>query len=76
MNKLLMIAAIFMTGCMATTWTKPDAEPGALYQDQRECKYEAVKAVPDNGMGSGMMIGYERASVERMCMELRGWRRQ
>lgn len=70
---LLATTVLGLSGCM-TQMVKPGASPEQVAQDQRECSYEARRATA--GIINGFQAGWEKASLERECLEVRGYRRQ
>lgn len=63
----LVLAA---AGC--TQYVRPGATAYDTQRDQMECHYEATRATA--GIRNGMQAGYERASLETQCMQVRGYR--
>jgi hypothetical protein len=66
--------AFLVSGCVVTQpWVKPGSSADQMQQDKRECEYESRKATA--AMTNGFIAGAEMGRLERMCMEVRGYRR-
>lgn len=70
----IALLAIMLSGCVVTQpWVKPDVSSDQMQQDKRECAFEARKATA--AIINPFDKGWEMASIERQCMEVRGYRR-
>jgi hypothetical protein len=73
--KLALIALLLVSACApAQPWTKTAMNPADRDRDQRECRYESVKATAAyNGNEFGQ--AFARQDVMNGCMAARGYAR-
>lgn len=72
--KRLTIAALAvaaLSGCATGKWHHPSKDETQFRQDALECEYDARKATAN--IRSGFEAGWERGSLERLCMQTRGY---
>lgn len=74
MKKQLLIisSCIALSACVTTQWDKQGVTAEQRQQDMRQCQYEAQKATV--GIMNGIEAGYQKGTLTRQCMEVRGYR--
>ena len=68
-----LAAVVALSGCMKQA-VKPGVTTEQAMQDQRECQFEATKATA--AIVNPFDRGWEKATIERQCLEVRGYRYQ
>jgi hypothetical protein len=74
----MIISALAVAACVAgcaTAWVRPDAENGDLNRENAECQFEASKLTASAGL-EGVDAEQNRAELEVLCMEAKGWSRR
>lgn len=74
MRITLILAVAILTGCAAPEPYRASGVPvAAADKALRECTHEATKATAN--IRSGIEAGYMQATIERQCMEAKGFTR-
>lgn len=75
---LVLVIAAVTAGCVSTKWVKPGASQEQMDREWKECAFEVEKAFAGANSRAiqGFGLQYEKVSLFKQCIELKGFREE
>ena len=72
MKKILILASLLLiNGCATYTFVHPQKSQAQMMQQEKECNYDASKALAYKGAGVGKEV--DKYYIKKECMEMHGY---